>query len=135
MLLNILLVALYPCNLFCNVQTDLSLFSFINLLTEARKRDKGVGMLMALGLMLSKTMAIMSLGGVGVLAMKALGIAMTALMMAGMVGLKTMTNRSSESTHSVQYVTADGHHHIRRRRRRSTGNKNSFAHAHYSSHT
>lgn len=72
---------------------------------------------MALGLMMSKMMAVMGLGGIGALAMKALGVAMTALMMAAMVGVKSLANQGHEQSHSVQYVTADGHH--RRRRRRS----------------
>ncbi|XP_037811247.1 uncharacterized protein LOC119603315 [Lucilia sericata] len=83
---------------------------------EARKKDKGNGMIMALGLMMSKMMAVMGLGGIGALAMKALGVAMTALMMAAMVGVKSLANQGHESSHSVQYVSADGHHHRRRRR-------------------
>ncbi|XP_065358022.1 uncharacterized protein Osi5 [Calliphora vicina] len=95
----------------------------MNPLNEARKKDKGNGMIMALGLMMSKMMAVMGLGGIGALAMKALGVAMTALMMAAMVGVKSLGQQGQESSHSVQYVTADGHHH-RRRRRRSINNKN-----------
>ena len=77
-------------------------------------------MVMALALMMSKMMAVMGLGGIGALAMKALGVAMTALMLAAMVGVKALAHQGNESTHSVQYVGADGGHHHRRRRRRST---------------
>ncbi|KAM7359236.1 osiris 5 [Cochliomyia hominivorax] len=96
-------------------------------LDESRKKDKGNGMIMALGLMMSKMMAVMGLGGIGALAMKALGVAMTALMMAAMVGVKSLANQGHESSHSVQYVTADGHHHRRRRRRSNFNNNNNIA--------
>lgn len=78
---------------------------------------------MLMAVMFSKMMAVMGLGGLGALAMKALGISMIALMMAALVGVKSLANQGHESTHSVQYVTADGHHH-KRRRRRSTSRRN-----------
>uniref|UniRef100_A0A6P4EW66 Uncharacterized protein LOC108045971 n=1 Tax=Drosophila rhopaloa TaxID=1041015 RepID=A0A6P4EW66_DRORH len=56
--------------------------------SEARKKDKGQGMLLAMALMFGKMMAVMGLGGIAALAMKALGVSLVALMMAGMVGLK-----------------------------------------------
>ncbi|XP_011182634.2 uncharacterized protein LOC105212391 [Zeugodacus cucurbitae] len=83
---------------------------------EARKKDKGQGMILAMAMMFGKMMAVMSLGGIGAMAMKALGVAMTALMMAGIVGMKSLMQHGHESSHSVQYLTADGHHHKRRRR-------------------
>ncbi|TMW51537.1 hypothetical protein DOY81_003396 [Sarcophaga bullata] len=101
--------------------------------SEARKKDKGNGMIMALALMMSKMMAVMGLGGIGALAMKALGVAMTALMLAAMVGVKALAHQGNESTHSVQYVAADGGHHHRRRRRRSTATVKApaqFVHSH-----
>ncbi|XP_046805593.1 uncharacterized protein LOC111684407 [Lucilia cuprina] len=98
----------------------------MNLSDEARKKDKGNGMIMILGLMMSKMMAVMGLGGIGALAMKALGVAMTALMMAAMVGVKSLANQGHESSHSVQYVTADGHHHRRRRRSSSSSSNNNI---------
>ncbi|XP_034127218.1 LOW QUALITY PROTEIN: uncharacterized protein LOC117583136 [Drosophila guanche] len=88
---------------------------------EARKKDKGQGMLLAMALMFGKMMAVLGLGGIGALAMKALGVSMVALMMAGMLGLKTAAQQGGESSHSISYVTGEGHHHKRRRRRsRST---------------
>uniref|UniRef100_A0A1A9W5M2 Uncharacterized protein n=1 Tax=Glossina brevipalpis TaxID=37001 RepID=A0A1A9W5M2_9MUSC len=91
--------------------------------SEARKKDKGQGqgVMMMMALMFSKMMAVMSIGGVGALAMKALGVAMTAMAMAGMIGMKSLMSQGHESSHSVQYLTADGHHHRRRRRSSSSG--------------
>ncbi|XP_022220829.2 uncharacterized protein LOC111073020 isoform X2 [Drosophila obscura] len=86
---------------------------------SARKKDKGQGMLLAMALMFGKMMAVLGLGGIGALAMKALGVSMVALMMAGMLGLKTAAQHGGESSHSISYVTGEGHHH--KRRRRSTG--------------
>lgn len=90
-------------------------------ITEGRKKDKGQGMLMAMALMFGKMMAVLGLGGIGALAMKALGVAMVALMMAGMLGLKAAAHQGNESSHSISYVTGEGHHH-RRRRRAAAGN-------------
>lgn len=73
-------------------------------------------MILAMAMMFGKMMAVMSLGGIGAMAMKALGVAMTALMMAGIVGIKSLMQHGHESSHSVQYVTEEGHHHKRRRR-------------------
>ncbi|KAI8046058.1 uncharacterized protein LOC128258149 [Drosophila gunungcola] len=87
--------------------------------SEARKKDKGQGMLLAMALMFGKMMAVMGLGGIAALAMKALGVSLVALMMAGMVGLKTAAQHGGESSHSISYVTGEGHHH--KRRRRSSG--------------
>ncbi|EDW24280.1 GL24057 [Drosophila persimilis] len=83
---------------------------------EARKKDKGQGMILAMALMFGKMMAVLGIGGIGALAMKALGVAMVALMMAGMLGLKTAAQHGGESSHSISYVTGEGHHHKRRRR-------------------
>ncbi|XP_053946243.1 uncharacterized protein LOC128855397 [Anastrepha ludens] len=84
---------------------------------EGRKKDKGQGIILAMALMFGKMMAVMGLGGIGAMAMKALGVAMTALMMAGLVGLKSLTQQGHETKHSVQYLTGgEGHHHMRRRR-------------------
>ncbi|XP_037943429.1 uncharacterized protein LOC119676264 [Teleopsis dalmanni] len=84
---------------------------------EARKKDKGQGIILAMGVMFAKMMAVMGLGGIGALAMKALGVALAALLMAGIIAVKSLTQHGSESSHSVQYVNADGHHHSKRRRR------------------
>lgn len=84
--------------------------------TEARKKDKGQGLILAMALMFGKMMAVLGLGGIGALAMKALGVAMVALLMAGMLGLKTAAQQGHETSHSISYVTGEGHHHKRRRR-------------------
>jgi len=89
------------------------------IVSEARKKDKGQGMLLAMALMFGKMMAVMGLGGIAALAMKALGVSLVALMMAGMLGLKTAAQHGGESSHSISYVTGEGHHH--KRRRRSSG--------------
>uniref|UniRef100_A0A1A9VIW4 Osiris 16 n=1 Tax=Glossina austeni TaxID=7395 RepID=A0A1A9VIW4_GLOAU len=89
--------------------------------SEARKKDKGQGAMMMMAVMFSKMMAVMGIGGVGALAMKALGVAMTALVLAGIIGMKSLMSHGHESSHSVQYLTADGHHHRRRRRRSNSG--------------
>ncbi|XP_062124263.1 uncharacterized protein LOC133837497 [Drosophila sulfurigaster albostrigata] len=85
-------------------------------ITEARKKDKGQGLILAMALMFGKMMAVLGLGGIGALAMKALGVAMVALMLAGMVGLKSAAQQGQESSHTISYVTGEGHHHKRRRR-------------------
>ncbi|CAD6993246.1 unnamed protein product [Ceratitis capitata] len=92
--------------------------NFADLLADekARKKDKGQGVILAMALMFGKMLAVMGLGGIGAMAMKALGVAMTALMMAGLVGLKSLMQHGHESSHSVQYLTSEGHHHMRRRR-------------------
>ncbi|KAH8347075.1 hypothetical protein KR059_004838 [Drosophila kikkawai] len=87
--------------------------------SEARKKDKGQGMLLAMALMFGKAMAVMGLGGIAALAMKALGVAMVALMMAGILGLKTASQHGGESSHSISYVTGEGHGHHHKRRRRA----------------
>ncbi|KAH8382483.1 hypothetical protein KR009_003767 [Drosophila setifemur] len=89
--------------------------------SEARKKDKGQGMLLAMALMFGKMMAVMGLGGIAALAMKALGVALMALMMAGIVGLKTAAQQGGETSHSISYVTGEGHGHHHKRRRRSAG--------------
>jgi len=91
------------------------------IVSEARKKDKGQGMLLAMALMFGKMMAVMGLGGIAALAMKALGVSLVALMMAGMLGLKTAAQQGGETSHSISYVTGEGHGHHHKRRRRSTG--------------
>ncbi|KPU80434.1 uncharacterized protein Dana_GF16377, isoform B [Drosophila ananassae] len=90
---------------------------------QARKKDKGQGMLLAMALMFGKMMAVMGLGGIAALAMKALGVALMALMMAGIVGLKTAAQHGGETSHSISYVTGEGHGHHHKRRRRATGHQ------------
>lgn len=49
-------------------------------------------------------MAAMGLGGVGALALKALGVSMMALMLASIVGLKKLAEGGGDGGHSVHYV-------------------------------
>ncbi|CRK92106.1 CLUMA_CG005654, isoform A [Clunio marinus] len=89
-------------------------------LGEARKgggggKDKGGGAILMSGLMMGKMMAAMGLAGVGALAAKALGVSMMALMLAGIVALKKLTEGHGDGGHQVHYVSAGGDHHRRRR--------------------
>ncbi|GAB0087553.1 hypothetical protein DMENIID0001_018770 [Sergentomyia squamirostris] len=87
---------------------------------EGRKKDKGgLGMVMMMGMMMAKMMAALGLGGVGALAMKALGVSMMALMLAAIIGIKKLAEGGGhdDGGHHVQYVTAHDHH----RKRRETG--------------
>lgn len=62
-------------------------------------------------------MAALGLGGVGALAMKALGVSMMALMLAAIIGIKKLAEGGGhdDGGHHVQYVTAHDHHHRKRR--------------------
>jgi len=84
---------------------------------EGRKKDKGgLGYIMMMGLMMGKMMAALGLGGVGALALKALGVSMMALMLAAIIGLKKLTESGGDDGgHHVQYVTAHSEHHRKRR--------------------
>lgn len=111
---------------------ELSKTLFLSL-SEARKKDKGGGYLMMSALMMGthytliqpggihdakhmflpcrtsqfisgKMMAALGLGGVGALALKALGVSMMALMLAGIVALKKLTEGGGDGGHSVHYV-------------------------------
>ncbi|XP_055677160.1 uncharacterized protein LOC129786284 [Lutzomyia longipalpis] len=88
---------------------------------EGRKKDKGgLGMVMMMGMMMAKMMAALGLGGVGALAMKALGVSMMALMLAAIIGIKKLAESGhDDGGHHVQYVTAHDHHRKRREVRRN----------------
>lgn len=49
-------------------------------------------------------MAALGLGGVGALALKALGVSMLALMLAAIVALKKLTEGHGDGGHQVHYV-------------------------------
>jgi hypothetical protein len=66
-----------------------------------------------MGLMMGKMMAALGFGGVGALALKALGVSMMALMLASIIGIKKLSEGGGGGEHHVQYVTAD--HHRKRR--------------------
>lgn len=86
------------------------------LIAEGRKKDKGgLGAVMLMGLMMGKMVAALGFGGVGALAMKALGVSMMALMLSALIGLKKLTENSGGESHQVHYVNAQSEHHRRRR--------------------
>lgn len=49
-------------------------------------------------------LAALGLGGVGALALKALGVSLLALMLAGIVALKKLTEGGGDGGHQVHYV-------------------------------
>lgn len=49
-------------------------------------------------------MAALGLGGVGALALKALGVSLAALTLAAIVGLKKLTEGGGDGGHQVHYV-------------------------------
>ncbi|XP_065088810.1 uncharacterized protein Osi5 [Ochlerotatus camptorhynchus] len=59
---------------------------------EARKKDKGgLGIVLMMGVMMSKVLGALGFGGVAMLAMKALGVSMMALLLSVILGLKKLT--------------------------------------------
>lgn len=74
-----------------------------------------MGGIMIMSLMMGKMMAALGLGGVGALAMKALGVSMMALLLAGIVGIKKLAESGHDDGHHVQYITAHESHHRKRR--------------------
>ncbi|XP_030752909.1 uncharacterized protein LOC115879976 [Sitophilus oryzae] len=68
-----------------------------------------------MGLMMGKMMAALGLGGVGMLAMKALMVSALALMLSVIVGLKKLTHHDDDGGHHVIHASS-GHEHYRRRR-------------------
>ncbi|CAG2053900.1 unnamed protein product [Timema podura] len=72
-----------------------------------RRKDKGGGggALMAMGLMMKGMMGALGLGGVGLLAMKALMVSGMAFMLAAIVGIKGLTSKDDGGgTHHVNVV-------------------------------
>ncbi|KAL5284803.1 hypothetical protein ACFFRR_006861 [Megaselia abdita] len=88
-----------------------------NDIAEGRKKDKGYGVIAAMGMMMAKMLGILGIGGVGALAMKALGVSMIALMLSGLIGIKSLTSGHEESHHghNVHYVQSHDNHSRRRR--------------------
>lgn len=68
-----------------------------------------------MGLMMAKMMAALGIGGVGLLAMKALMVSALALMLATVIGLKKLVSSDHEEGHTVIHATAHGHEHRKRR--------------------
>uniref|UniRef100_A0AAG5D1I3 Protein osiris 5 n=1 Tax=Anopheles atroparvus TaxID=41427 RepID=A0AAG5D1I3_ANOAO len=92
---------------------------------EARKKDKGgLGAIMMMGLMMGKLLAALGFGGVGLLALKALGVSMVALLLSAILGLKKLTEQGDhKGRHNDEHFEVhsdDGHHaHGGARKRRS----------------
>lgn len=85
--------------------------------TARGKGGKGGGMggIMLMGLMMGKMMAALGIGGVGLLAMKALMVSALALMLAVIIGLKKLVSSDHEEGHTVIHATAHGHEHRKKR--------------------
>lgn len=65
-------------------------------------------------LMMKKMLAALGMGAVAVMAAKALGVALLALLLSALVGVKKLSESGhDEGSHHVQYVTAE--HHRRKR--------------------
>ncbi|XP_055586638.1 uncharacterized protein LOC129739241 [Uranotaenia lowii] len=106
-------------------------------LEEARKKDKGgAGTILMMGVMMSKLLGALGFGGVALLAMKALGVSMLALMLSAILGLKKLAEGGEhkgrqnaelrvaagesgghESDHQGGYTTIAESSHSKRRRR------------------
>ncbi|XP_040154686.1 uncharacterized protein LOC120895410 [Anopheles arabiensis] len=81
---------------------------------EARKKDKGgLGAIMMMGLMMGKLLAALGFGGVGLLALKALGVSMIALLLSAILGLKKLTEHGDhKGRHNDEHfeVHSEDHH-------------------------
>lgn len=72
---------------------------------------------MMMGLMMGKMMAALGMGGIALMAMKALGVALLALMLSAIIGLKKLTEKHDDGGEQHVYVQAHGGGHDHRRRR------------------
>lgn len=75
-----------------------------------------MGGIVLMGLMMGKMMAALGIGGVGLLAMKALMVSALALMLAVIIGLKKLVSSDHDEGHTVIHATAHGGHEHRRKR-------------------
>lgn len=66
---------------------------------------------------MAKMLGILGIGGVGALAMKALGVSLIALMLSGLIGIKSLTSGGHEESHghNVHYVQSHDSHSRKRR--------------------
>ncbi|XP_062705633.1 uncharacterized protein LOC115267375 [Aedes albopictus] len=82
-----------------NVQDDM-----LGEMAEARKKDKGgLGMILLMKVMMSKMLGALGFGAVAALAMKALGVSMMALVMAGVIGLKKLADGGGDNKGRQNY--------------------------------
>lgn len=71
-----------------------------------------------MGLMMGKMMAALGLGGVGLLAMKALMVSALALMLSMVIGIKKLVSSGhDEGGYHVIHASGGGHGHEHRRKR------------------
>lgn len=70
-------------------------------------------MALMLALMMKKMLATLGIAAIGALAAKALGVALLALLIASLIGIKKLAETSQDDGggggHHVQYVTAEHH--------------------------
>ncbi|XP_017781611.1 PREDICTED: uncharacterized protein LOC108566310, partial [Nicrophorus vespilloides] len=76
----------------------------------------GMGGIMIMGLMMGKMMAALGLGGVGLLAMKALMVSALALMLSMVIGLKKLVSSEHDDGGHTVIHASHGHDHHRRKR-------------------
>lgn len=83
---------------------------------RGKKGGMGGGIVL-MGLMMGKMMAALGIGGVGLLAMKALMVSALALMLAVIIGLKKLVSHDhDDGGHTVIHATAHGGHEHRKKR-------------------
>lgn len=70
---------------------------------------------MLLGLMMGKMLAALGLGGVGLLAMKALMVSAIALVLSLIVGLKKLHHTDDDGGHTVVHAGGSYDHHRKKR--------------------
>ncbi|EDS30700.1 conserved hypothetical protein [Culex quinquefasciatus] len=78
---------------------------------KARKKDKGgYGAIMMMGMMMSKVLGALGFGGVALLAMKALGVSMMALLLSAILGLKKLTESGGDhkGRHNTEFRVSSG---------------------------
>lgn len=95
--------------------------------SSARKKDKGgYGGLLAMGLMMKGMLTALGLGGLGLLAMKALMVSAMALLLSAVIGIKKLASKDDDhgSGHVVQVVpvhSGGDHGHYRKKRSATDG--------------
>lgn len=91
----------------------------------ARKKDKGYGGLLAMGIMMKGMLTALGLGGLGLLAMKALMVSAMALLLSAVIGIKKLASKDDDhGGHVVQVVplhSGGDHGHYRKKRSATDG--------------
>lgn len=79
-------------------------------------------MVLVMGMMMAKMMAALGFGGIAAIAAKALGVAMMALMLSAIIGVKKLSEHGGDDGgHHVSYVSIPHHGEHHRRRREAGG--------------